>query len=125
MHFISSLQRKSTRVSRCVLAMLALVGVTLVVTYGLISLQLSGMQPRLIPMLQRQLGLLLGREVHIGAVRLGGVNQVVATDTAVAAGPTFADGTAFTAPEVVVHVDVLTAAAPGRIRWGPSTRWSS
>ncbi len=107
MHVYRHFVRVSTRISRVTIAVLAVVGVALAFAASLVSIRLASMQRTLLPLVRRELVQLLGRDVRIGDVHLAGWNRLVIENTAVADGATFADGTAFTAPEMTAQLDVL------------------
>ena len=110
MHFSTHFERVSKRISQITFAVFVLLGVAMIVALGVIRLQFTRMQNRLAPMIRQRLAQVLGRDVRIGAVHMNWLDQLVIANTAVARGATFADGTAFTVPQMTARLNLLAMA---------------
>lgn len=107
-HLPDALCRIPERIAQSVAILLLGTVLAFLIVLAVAHRELARMQGTLRPLIERELSQMIGRGVHIGDVRLQGLDNLLVTNARIASGPTFASGVAMTVPRTIARVDLLS-----------------
>jgi hypothetical protein len=87
--------------------LLCILSLTLLLILGTANVLLARMAGKFAPMIEGELEQTLGRDVRIGQVQVDSFSNIILSDTAVAKGASFNDGTALTVPRALAQVNIF------------------